>query len=144
MPTYNFFCPKHKSFELFRSFADYREEEPCPKCQKTCKRDYADLETISGSVITSDTDSRMTIGRLADRNKERLSNDEKMAIQYKNNEYLYNQEPKEGVVKRDFEKDWKNQDKKAKAKEVLRKLKKDPKFIEKVKENVKKPPKRKS
>lgn len=88
MPTYSYFCENcNLTFEHFFSIRNYIEETPCEICQKTCKRDYAtDLPTQFSSVKKSDNELK-TIGDLANRNRDRLSEDAKTALDKKHNEY---------------------------------------------------------
>jgi hypothetical protein len=51
------------------------------------ERNYLeDFSTIIGSVRKSDSELK-TVGDLANRNRDRLSNDEKLALQKKHNDY---------------------------------------------------------
>lgn len=89
MPTYTYTCDKcKKNFELFSSIRDYNEKPKCIHCKKhTAHRDYGiDLPTQSASVKKSDSELK-TIGDLAMRNTERMSNDQKTELYVKHNSY---------------------------------------------------------
>lgn len=89
MPNYTFFCKKcNKKFELFFSIKDYKEKPKCEFCKSfSTERSYEDdLHTISSSVRKSDNELK-TLGDLANRNRDRLSNDEKQLLEIKHNEY---------------------------------------------------------
>lgn len=89
MPTYSYSCNKCKNnFELFYYIKEYIE---CPKCVH-CKsshtyRNYID-DVMSQHTSVKKSDSELkTIGDLANRNRDKLSNDEKLALNNKHNEY---------------------------------------------------------
>lgn len=89
MPSYTFICRScsHK-FEAFLNFSQYDTYVPkCESCGKTTvDRSYSDdLTTISGGVIKGDSD--LTLGDLANRNRDRMSNDHKEHLYHKHNEY---------------------------------------------------------
>lgn len=89
MPTYTYKCIKCENvFELFATYKNYDNiKTKCPKCSsKKTERCYdIDLRNISGSVIKSD--SEIKLGHLADRNRDRMSNDEKSHLYKKHNDY---------------------------------------------------------
>lgn len=88
MPTYSYYCEKcHITFERFFLIKDYEATSYCEKCQTLCSRNYAeDILTQSASVKKSDNELK-TIGDLANRNRDKLSNDEKMFLNKKHNDY---------------------------------------------------------
>ena len=87
MPTYSYFCEKcNNIFELFFSIRNYQETSQCPKCMCECSRHYGDMLTINGSVKKSDSELK-TIGDLANRNRDKLSDDEKIHLYDKHNKY---------------------------------------------------------
>lgn len=93
MPTYSYFCPDcNTDFELFFHIKDYIEKPQCINCGKTdTNRLYCkDVGTQVASVKKSDSELK-TIGDLANRNRDRLSNDEKSALYHKHNSYKENQ-----------------------------------------------------
>lgn len=88
MPSYTFLCIEcKKKFEIFLTFAQYSDKQQCPLCNReNTHRSYVDdLASISGSVVKSDTE--LKLGDLANRNRDRLSQDEKDHIYHKNNAY---------------------------------------------------------
>lgn len=89
MPVYSYICNGcNQNFELFFSFANYNEKPKCILCgsKKTERHIVADAITINGSVKKSDSELK-TIGDLANRNRDKLSNDEKQALYEKHNSY---------------------------------------------------------
>ena len=89
MPTYTFACSQCNSkFELFFSIKEYNEHPKCIQCgAKKTNRSYEDdLHTISGSVKKSDNELK-TVGDLANRNRDKLTNDQKSELYHKHNEY---------------------------------------------------------
>jgi len=91
MPVYSYLCNScGNNFEIFCSFSQY-EKNPPPKCSscssKSTVRRYAeDVQTISSSIKKSDSELK-TIGDIANRNRDRMSDDEKRAIYEKHNAY---------------------------------------------------------
>jgi len=98
MPTYSFFCEKCKlHFEMFFSISKYEEKPVCEKCQSNTftARDYkTDLCSLLGSVVKSDSELK-TIGDLANRNRDRFSQDKKSSLYSKHNEYKDQESTKE-------------------------------------------------
>jgi putative FmdB family regulatory protein len=89
MPTYTYRCPSCDSkFELFFTIREYDSSPRCLFCKsKKTDRSYADdLSSIQGSVIKSDSELK-TIGDLANRNRDRMSNDQKQELYNKHNSY---------------------------------------------------------
>jgi putative FmdB family regulatory protein len=89
MPTYSYFCEHCSvSFELFFYIKDYIENPKCIKCKKhkAIRKFTEDALTQSSSVKKSDTELK-TIGDLAQRNSERMSDDEKYSLYLKHNSY---------------------------------------------------------
>lgn len=89
MPTYSYICSDCSSdFELFFYIKDYQEQPRCPNCEsKKTNRAYTkDAITQSTSVKKSDSELK-TIGDLAMRNAERMSDDEKISLHQKHNSY---------------------------------------------------------
>lgn len=97
MPVYSYKCDKcHNNFELFFSIRDYQETPKCSICRsKNTTRQYiADVATINTSVKKSDSELK-TIGDLANRNRDKLSQDEKESLFKKHNEYKLKESTKE-------------------------------------------------
>ena len=89
MPTYSFACSYCKSdFELFLYIKDYTDKPPCPKCKskKTERKYIEDLLTLNTSVKKSDSELK-TLGDLANRNRDRMSNDQRQELHTKHNSY---------------------------------------------------------
>ena len=93
MPTYSYSCNKcHQDFELFFYIKDYISNPPCEACKdRDTYRLYAvDVATQATSVKKADSELK-TIGDLANRNRDKLSEDEKIHLDKKHNEYRENQ-----------------------------------------------------
>jgi hypothetical protein len=94
MPEYTFICNDcDANFSIYASIAQYEnladsKKIICPNCQDTnVTRDYiGDCSTIVNSVKKSDSELK-TLGDLADRNRDRMSNDQKEALKRKHNDY---------------------------------------------------------
>jgi putative FmdB family regulatory protein len=89
MPTYSYSCEKCKNeFELFAYIKDYIESPACTKCGSlNTFRQYAkDVLTQSSSIKKSDSELK-TLGDLALRNSERMSEDQKRELYQKHNAY---------------------------------------------------------
>jgi putative FmdB family regulatory protein len=96
MPTYSYLCEKcNASFELFFYIANYIEKPKCLKCNsnKTHRNYIDDVMTQSTSVRKLDSELK-TLGDLANRNRDKLSSDEKAALEHKHNEYKDTKEDK--------------------------------------------------
>lgn len=88
MPNYTYYCNHcQKSFEVFYSIRDYKDSAKCLDCKTKCYRSYQeDMLTITGSVKKSDSELK-TLGDLANRNRDKMSADEKRALDKKHNDY---------------------------------------------------------
>lgn len=89
MPTYSYSCDKcHQDFELFFYIKDYQESPSCTHCKskKTSRLYINDISTQRASVRKSDSELK-TIGDLANRNRDKLSDDEKAHLHRKHNAY---------------------------------------------------------
>jgi putative FmdB family regulatory protein len=89
MPTYTFICEDcNNKFELFFTIREYKEKPKCDRCGKnhTCRSYQDDLSSVTGSVIKSDSELK-TLGDLANRNRDKLSEDRKKDLHYKHNNY---------------------------------------------------------
>lgn len=96
MPTYSYCCNScDNQFELFFYIKDYTPTPECTKCRsEDTYRMYAlDVATQSASVKKSDSELK-TIGDLANRNRDKLSEDEKIHLHQKHNSYKDNQPEK--------------------------------------------------
>ncbi len=89
MPTYSYLCEKCScEFEVFFHIKDYQPSPRCTMCKsKNTHRMYTkDVLSQSASVKKSDSELK-TLGDLAMRNSERLSDDEKLHLHQKHNSY---------------------------------------------------------
>lgn len=89
MPTYSYCCSSCDSqFELFMYIKDYTDKPKCPVCKsKNTARNYIDdLLTLNASVKKTDSELK-TLGDLANRNRDRMSEDQKQALHEKHNKY---------------------------------------------------------
>lgn len=97
MPAYTFFCNScDTQYEIVCSIRDYYDKIPCEKCGSlNVHRMYGeDILTQSTSVKKSDSELK-TVGDLAKRNTERMSDDHKEHLKQKHNMYKENKETKE-------------------------------------------------
>lgn len=88
MPEYSYVCEYCTNrFSLFFTIDNYQPNPKCIKCKHKCNRDYeTDLATVNTSVKKSDCELK-TIGDLAKRNADRMSEDQKHALYMKHNSY---------------------------------------------------------
>jgi putative FmdB family regulatory protein len=89
MPTYTYLCEDCScKFELFFHIKDYKSNPKCSECEsKNTIRAYMD-DVVSQNVSVKKSDSELTtIGDLANRNRDKLSDDEKRHLHKKHNEY---------------------------------------------------------
>lgn len=90
MPTYSYYCEKcKKSFELFFSIKDYIEKPECIDCKnnKFTRRDYnTDITSQSAAVKKSDNELK-TLGDLANRNRDKMTEDQREHLHNKHNKY---------------------------------------------------------
>lgn len=92
MPTYSYGCDKcDKDFECFFYIKDYIERPICPNCnsKKTYRRYSDDVLSQNCSVKKSDNELK-TIGDLAQRNSDKMSEDQKRSLYIKHNSYKEN------------------------------------------------------
>lgn len=90
MPSYTFFCEECRfKFEIVCSIKDYAETQVCEKCgsSKHVIRSYIeDMATLNASVKKSDSELK-TVGDLANRNRDRMSDDQKLSLYRQHNDY---------------------------------------------------------
>ena len=89
MPTYSYKCDHcNHEFELFFYIKDYVEKPTCVACHsyETHRRYTDDVLTQNSSIKKSDSELT-TIGDLANRNRDKMSTDQKQALYAKHNEY---------------------------------------------------------
>ena len=97
MPTYSYQCLKcNNNFEIFFYIKDYQKEPKCGICgSKKTNRAYIS-DAISQSISVRKSDSELkTISDLAQRNTDKLSDDEKISLYRKHNSYKYENSEKE-------------------------------------------------
>lgn len=98
MPTYTYHCNKcNHRFEIFSYIKDYNSSPVCEICNSNTDtiRMYAvDVQTQSASIKKSDSELK-TIGDLAQRNSERMSDDEKIHLYHKHNSYKMDESQKQ-------------------------------------------------
>lgn len=88
MPEYSYKCENCDIvFSIVCSMREYDENHLCSKCGNNCNRDYAeDLSTLNTSVRLGDNDLK-TLGHLAQRNTDRMSEDQRNELYRKHNSY---------------------------------------------------------
>lgn len=88
MPNYTYFCDTCKTYlEHFCYISEYKSIIHCPKCNEPCERDYiTDVKSQSSSVKKADSELK-TIGDLANRNRDKLTEDQKIDLYNKHNSY---------------------------------------------------------
>lgn len=89
MPTYTYCCNQcKKKFELFFYIKDYIPTPTCLFCSsKETERSYHDdIGSVQGSIIKHDSELK-TVGDLANRNRDRMSSDQKQELHNKHNSY---------------------------------------------------------
>jgi putative FmdB family regulatory protein len=93
MPEYSYACDNCSfKFSLICPIREYKEIATCPKCKKnkTYRLYHEDLANLSTSIKLADNELK-TIGHLAQRNSEKLSDDHKDFLNKKHNAYRENQ-----------------------------------------------------
>jgi putative FmdB family regulatory protein len=96
MPTYTYHCLGcKKDFELFFYIKDYIESPKCAECnsKETHRLYIKDVSTQSTTVKKSDGELK-TLGDLANRNRDRMSDDQRNELHTKHNEYKDNKPEK--------------------------------------------------
>lgn len=93
MPNYTYGCDKcNSSFELFFYIKDYKPNPKCIHCGAVSHRLYA-VDVLSQSASVKKADSELkTIGDLAQRNSERMSDDQKISLYQQHNSYKESKE----------------------------------------------------
>lgn len=89
MPTYSYICNDcNTKFELFFHIKNYIQNPNCISCNSTNsnRRYIDDVISQSCSIKKSDTELK-TIGDLANRNRDKLSDDQKADLYIKHNSY---------------------------------------------------------
>lgn len=91
MPTYSYNCNKcKKDFELFLYIKNYISEPECIFCHsKDTNRSYL-KDAITQNVSVKKTDSELkTLGDLANRNRDKMNDDQRLDLHNKHNGYKY-------------------------------------------------------
>lgn len=88
MPEYSYICEHcSNTFSLVFSIKDYVEHPICNICGESSVRNYQeDLSSLNMSIKKSDSELK-TVGDLAQRNTERMSDDHKAHLYKKHNDY---------------------------------------------------------
>lgn len=97
MPTYSYICNTcAHEFELFFHIKDYVEHPSCEACQsqETYRAYLKDASSQHVSVKKSDSELK-TVGDLANRNRDRMTDDQKRALYSKHNAYKEKESDKE-------------------------------------------------
>lgn len=91
MPTYSYVCQNcNKNFELFSYIKDYQENPKCVNCGKQKTHRLFSLDVLSQTASVKKSDSELkTLGDLARRNSDKMSNDEKSSLYMKHNSYKF-------------------------------------------------------
>ena len=97
MPTYTYCCNKcNKKFELFFFFKDYIDQPKCSHCGSMhTYRSYIDDAQQSISFVKKSDSELKTIGDIANRNRDRMSDDHKLELYNKHNNYKEQESKKE-------------------------------------------------
>jgi putative FmdB family regulatory protein len=93
MPTYSYECRACLNrFELFSYIKDYKQQPQCPRCRKyqTNRLYLVDVATQNCSIKKSDSELK-TIGDLANRNRDKLTNEQKTELYNQHNAYKLDQ-----------------------------------------------------
>ena len=92
MPTYSYICENcDNNFELFFSIKDYNANPLCVICNSHKTSRHYQKDIISQNMSIKKTDSELkTIGDLANRNRDRMSDSQKQELHKKHNSYKDN------------------------------------------------------
>jgi DNA-directed RNA polymerase subunit RPC12/RpoP len=89
MPSYTYICGGcSKKFEMFFYIKDYKPNPICPYCSSIyTDRSYIDdVGSVQNSIVKHDSELK-TLGDLANRNRDKMSNDQKLELHTKHNKY---------------------------------------------------------
>lgn len=91
---YTFCCLEEEKgcghiFEVVMSLSDYTSKQVCPKCKKTTSVHRSYISDIPSTSVKLG-DDEITVGHLANRNRDRFSDEQKAHLNYKHNEYKLN------------------------------------------------------
>jgi putative FmdB family regulatory protein len=89
MPTYSYICDNcNNHFELFFYIKDYVSNPTCPVCRGDQTSRHYQKDIISQNMSIKKMDSELkTIGDLANRNRDRMSDSQKHELHQKHNAY---------------------------------------------------------
>lgn len=89
MPTYTYLCDKcNNKFELFASYSNYEATPKCAFCKsKGARRSYSDDLANAVCSVKKHSSELKTVGDLANRNRDRMSDDQKLELHAKHNSY---------------------------------------------------------
>lgn len=88
MPEYSYYCEQcDTTYSIVCSIREYVDTHLCDMCGNRCHRNYMeDLSTLNTSIKLGDNDLK-TLGHLAQRNTDRMSEDQKSELYRKHNSY---------------------------------------------------------
>lgn len=88
MPEYTYYCDECDcNFSILSNISSYQDKIECSKCGALSSRAYGiDLPTIQGSIKLGVSEIK-TLGHLAQRNTETMSQDQKDELYRKHNSY---------------------------------------------------------
>lgn len=90
MPCYTFLCTQcNQKFEIVCSIRNYEDTQKCPSCKRsehTIRCYTEDVATLNTSIKKHDTELK-TVGDLANRNRDRMSDSQKEELYVKHNSY---------------------------------------------------------
>jgi hypothetical protein len=91
MPEYTYNCDKcDRVFTIICSISQYQDNVLCTKCNNQCIRAYnIDMPTIQGAIKLAASEIK-TLGHLAQRNTETMTQDQKDELYRKHNSYKEN------------------------------------------------------
>jgi len=96
MPSYSYKCNNKKcglEFEEFMTMDEYdRCKILCPRCRTKATREF--LKDLPATSVKLSND-QIKLGHLAQRNSEKLSNDERNHLNYEHNKYKYEEPTKD-------------------------------------------------
>lgn len=101
MPTYTYYCPNcNNKFELFSYIKDYTANPKCIECNQTKTYRLYDIDVLTQSASVKKGDSELkTLGDLAMRNRDRMTEDQKQELYAKHNDYKDDNLPKKQLPK---------------------------------------------
>lgn len=89
MPEYTYYCEKcQSSFSVICGISSYSESVLCETCNTPCGRDCSDYMSLSSAVKLADSEIK-TLGHLAQRNTENMSEEKKIELKMQHNAYKY-------------------------------------------------------